>query len=615
MAAAQERMKWLYATDPDEQARLIAAAGAGTRSCRATGQGYDGCSIASNGMWCASQPERDMCEWLVEQGIAFEMHKVLATGRVCDFYFNGIYWEMDGMDRGAAYFAAKYGELPYVVVTPEDFRPVVLRHLGVTHVENGDPIVSIVPCGAAMTYDVEMAPDGPLNYIANHIVSHNSHAAAYGFVAYQTAYLKANFTAEFMAATLTTEASDARKVVAAVDECRRMGVAVLPPDINRSNIGFTVERLASSPAGGAEEPAGAMEERWGVRFGLLGIKNVGSRPIEELLAARREGGPFHSLVDLFARTDGKNLTRGAVECLVKAGALDDLGRPEGVHALTWRSRLIAALDRAVALGQQQRRMREIGQTSLFGDMATTAHDDFMPADAPEYPRQQLLAWEKDLLSLYLSVHPLAHVATILKRRVTTYTSLLNEEWAGQKVTLGGRVTEVRRIITRKGDAMAAVQLEDMQGTIEVVVFPKAFAATAELWRIDSILLVTGTVSLRNDEPQLTCDAVEEFIPTEEEVNRKEYMLRVNIERGRADRSDTLEIALADQVLTALNKYPGLDRYELIVRNGRWQARLIAQSGTHGVRFCPELMQRLEEILGPGSVEARPIVPAVPSAPV
>src|SRR5262249_15098320 len=316
------------------------------------------------------------------------------------------------------------------------------------------------------------------------------------------------------------------------------------------------------------------------------IKNVGSRPIEELLAARRAGGPFHSLVDLFARTDAKNLTRGAVECLIKAGALDDVGRLEGMQPLTWRSRLIASLDRAVTLGQQQRRMREIGQTSLFGDVATT-HDDFTPADTPEYPLQQLLAWEKDLLSLYHSAHPLAHVASILKRRVTTYTSLLNEEWAGQKVTLGGRITEVRRIMPRKGDSMAAVQLEDMQGTIEVVVFPKAFSTTSELWRTDSILLVTGTVSLRNDEPQIVCDTGEEFVPTEEEVNRREYLLRIHIERGRAGRSDTLEIALADQVLTALNKYPGVDHYELIVRNGRWQARLIARSGTQGVRFCPE----------------------------
>jgi DNA polymerase-3 subunit alpha len=430
-----------------------------------------------------------------------------------------------------------------------------------------------------------------------------AHACAYAWVAYQTAYLKANYTAEFMAATLTTEASDAKKVVAAVEECRRMGVEVLPPDVNHSASGFTVEDLATLELPPSEEAE--IRERRGVRFGLLAIKNVGSRPIEEIVAARADG-PFTSLADLFARTDSKNLTRGAVECLIKAGALDNVGRPPGVTPYAWRSRLLASLDRALALGQQRRKMRAIGQHSLFGGSAADAGDDFTPQEAAEQPRQQLLAWEKELLSLYLSAHPLAHVASLLKKRVTAYTTLLNEEWAGQKVTLGGRVTEVRRIMTKRGDAMAAVQLEDMQGSIEVVVFPRVFAATAEHWREDAVLLVTGTVSLRNDEPQIAADTVEEFVPTAEEVNRREYLLRIRLTRGK---SDPLEIAQADQVLTALNRFPGDDRYELLVRNGRWEAQLVVSGGTQGVRFCPELMQRLEEILGPGSVEARPVAPA------
>ena len=270
-----------------------------------------------------------------------------------------------------------------------------------------------------------------------------------------------------------------------------------------------------------------------------------------------------------------------------------------VTAYTWRSRLLASLDRAVALGQQRRKMREIGQNSLFA-VAGAAEDDFVPERVPEQPRQQILAWEKELLGLYLSAHPLAHVANLLKKRVTTYTSLLNEEWAGQKVTLGGRVTEVRRIMTKKGDAMAAVQLEDTQGSIEVVVFPKVFAVTSASWREDAVLLVTGTVSMRNDEPQIAADAVEEFVPTDEEVNRRDYLLRIRLRRGA---SDPLEIAQADQVMTALARYPGDDQYELVVRNGRWEAR-IERRGTQGVHFCPELMQRLEEILGPGSVEAQ-----------
>jgi DNA polymerase-3 subunit alpha len=265
----------------------------------------------------------------------------------------------------------------------------------------------------------------------------------------------------------------------------------------------------------------------------------------------------------------------------------------------------------MTLGQQQRRMREIGQNSLFGGGESAAHDDFVLPDVPDHPQQQLLAWEKELLNLYLSAHPLAHVAAILKRRATTSTAYLNEEWAGQKVTLGGRITEIRRIMTKRGDTMAAVQLEDLQGSIEVVVFPKVYAATAASWHEDAIVLVTGSVKLRDDEPQLVCDSVEEFIPTDEEINHKEYLLKIRVPRGR---SDALEIARIDQLLTALNRYPGEDRFELRVRNGRWEALLVQLSGQAGVQVCPELMLRLEEILGPGAVEAVPLMP-VPTGPM
>jgi DNA polymerase-3 subunit alpha len=418
-----------------------------------------------------------------------------------------------------------------------------------------------------------------------------AHACAYAWVAYQTAFLKANYTSEFMAATLTTEASDAKKVVAAVEECRRMGVEVLPPDVNHSESGFTVERRAVGP--------GQDEAPWVVRFGLLAIKNVGTRPIEQILAARLAGGPFRSLADLCARTDSKALTRGALECLIKAGALDAFGR---------RSALLAGLDRAVALGQQLRKMREIGQNSLFGAMSEGASADataFSLPDVPDHSQQQLLAWEKELLNLYLSAHPLAHVSQVLKRRVTTYTSLLSDEWAGQTVTLGGRIASIRRIITKKGENMAAVQLEDMQGSVEVVVFPKTYALTAELWREDAIVLVTGTVKLREEEPQIVCDRIEELVVSEEEINRREYRLRIQLSKTG---NDVRDIVRTQDLLQVLRAFPGEDHVELVVPNGRWIARLAPIGELGGIRVCPELQQRIEELLGPGTVEAQ----AVPS---
>ncbi|GAC1447107.1 MAG: DNA polymerase III subunit alpha [Ktedonobacterales bacterium] len=417
-----------------------------------------------------------------------------------------------------------------------------------------------------------------------------AHACAYAWVAYQTAYLKANYTAEFMAATLTTEASDAKKVVAAVAECRRMGVEVLPPDVNRSESGFSVERLPATEDSGGEG-------RWAVRFGLLAIKNVGPRPVEEILEARRTGGPFRSLAHLCARTDSKAVTRGALECLIKAGAFDTLGR---------RSQHLAALDRAVALGLQARKMREVGQTSLFALAGAESHDeaaDFALPEVPDHPQQQLLVWEKEMLNLYISAHPLAHVMTALKRRVTTYASLLSEEWAGQTVTLGGRVAAVRTIMTKKGDAMAAVQLEDMQGSIEVIVFPRAYEATRDSWREDAVVLVTGTVKLRDDEPQLVCESVEALDVSEEEINRREYMLRIRMTKTG---NDVRDIVRTQDLLQILRSFPGHDQYELLVQNGRGLARLMPLGADTGIRYCAELQQRLEEVLGPGTVEPQPL---------
>ena len=172
-AAMHKRLKWLWRNDPEWRARQMARSFGQVRKAYDTGPGYGHCSIASNGMWCASWPEREMCEWLVDAQIEFEMHKPLANGRMCDFYFDGVYWEMDGMDRAPEYFELKYGDLPYVVVTPEDFRFRVERHMATTHAENGDRVVAIEPLGHESTYDVEMSADGPLNFLANGIVSHN----------------------------------------------------------------------------------------------------------------------------------------------------------------------------------------------------------------------------------------------------------------------------------------------------------------------------------------------------------------------------------------------------------------------------------------------------------
>jgi hypothetical protein len=470
VAAMHDRLKWLHVNDLEWKSRFIAKSIASTGACYDTGPGYGRCSIASNGMWCASQPERDMCEWLIEQGIPFEMHRVLATGRICDFYFNGIYWEMDGMDREPGYFAEKYGQLPYVVVTPEDFKPIVLQHLGLAHATNGDPIVSIEPCGEAMTYDIEMAADGPLNYIANRIVSHNSHAVAYGWIAYQTAFLKANHPRAYLAALMTSVKDKTDKLVEYIEEAKKSGINVLAPDVNESLVDFTVV--------GRD-----------IRFGLAAIKGVGDGAVRSIIAAREKDGRFVDLFDFVKRLDLKLVNRKVVEALVKCGALDTL--PGN------RAEQLDALDVALEAASRSARDRESGQFSLFGD-AEIAHEELKPQlkSLPAPPVLEQLTWEKETLGIFVSGHPLADVAEALARGGAVAVKDLRSQDDDAFVTVAGMLTGVRRTMTKAQQQMLIATLEDMTGSVECIVFPKSYAALQATFVPDAIVTIKGRVRFR-----------------------------------------------------------------------------------------------------------------------
>ena len=386
-AAMHERLKWLHANDPEWRAAFIARSLAQVRDAYDTGPGYGHCSIASNGMWCASQPERDMCEWLIERGVEFEMHKVLPSGRICDFYFDGRYWEMDGMDRSPEFFSEKYEDLPYVVVTPEDFRPILSRHLDgeEAHVENGDLVVAIEPFGPASTFDIEMAPDGPLNFIANGIVSHNSHAACYALIAYRTAWLKANYTAEYMAALISSVMSTKDKVPFFAARCEDMGIQILPPDVNLSDHEFVVVE-------------------GDIRFGLDAVKGVGYQAVEAIKAAREDGGPFDSLWDFCARVDARVVNKRSIEALIKCGAFGSTGAS--------RKGMLAVLEQAQGAGQQSQLDAQIGQGSIFdvaevggGPPPASLRPSHPPIPLEEFDQRELLAVEKEAIGLFISVAP------------------------------------------------------------------------------------------------------------------------------------------------------------------------------------------------------------------
>ncbi len=475
--AATERTNWLHENDPNWREAFLEKSLANVRAAYDTGPGYGHCSIASNGMWCASTPERVMCEWLIEQNIDFAMHKVLPGGRMCDFYFDGIYWEMDGMDRVDAYFREKYGDLPYVVVTPEDFRARVTHHLQLAHAENGDPILSITPCGEGETYDIEMAEGGPKNFLANRVVSHNSHAACYAMVAYQTAYLKANYPAEYLAALMGAYIDNTEKVVNTIEECERMGVTVRPPCVNESVADFTVN------------------DQTVIRFGLMAIKNVGKAPIDAILSAREKGGKFTSLEDFCNRVFAEGLTsKSVIEMLIKAGTFAAIGEN--------RRALLEMLDDCTTAAARGAKDAKAGLISLWGDEpsddnAAVRGVTVNEVNITDFSRGERLGFEKELLGIYLTEHPIKPFEAELKRRFKTMRiDELKETQPNQEVVVGGMITAVRTVYTKEGKQMLIVTLEDTTGNIGVTCFTKTAAEFGKFVIQNAVIVVKGRAQHR-----------------------------------------------------------------------------------------------------------------------
>ncbi|HEX7346397.1 MAG TPA: DNA polymerase III subunit alpha [Candidatus Limnocylindrales bacterium] len=311
-----------------------------------------------------------------------------------------------------------------------------------------------------------------------------AHATCYGLIAYQTAYMKANHTVDYMAAVLTAFRANEEKVAAAVAECRRMGIEVRPPDVHASHLEFTVEGDA-------------------IRFGLLAVKNVGQGAIESIIAAREDGEEFRSLTDFCTRIDLRLANRKVLEALIKVGALNRFGHP---------AQLLLGLDDAIAAAQATQRDRITGQTSLFdmGAADAMAFERPLPT-ATEVPVRERLRWEKELLGLYLSEHPMGEVAEQVGRYVSAYSGdLRDESLDGQRVVVGGIITAQRTVITKRQETMAIVTLEDLQGSIEVVVFPRLFETTRPLLRDGAILLIAGRVDHKGEDVSLLADLIADW---------------------------------------------------------------------------------------------------------
>jgi DNA polymerase-3 subunit alpha len=324
-----------------------------------------------------------------------------------------------------------------------------------------------------------------------------AHAYCYALVAYQTAFLKANYPAEWFAAVLSTIAADTEKVVGVVAECRRLEVGVLAPDINRSALEFNVED-------------------GGIRFGLAAVKNVGEGAVEQIVRERQDSGPYTSLEEFCRRQDLHTVNKRVIESLIKCGALDGLGQRE---ALLETRRL----DSAIAAAQIDQKAASTGQGSLFDlfgetlalpplavDPIAVSDDETMGNAGTRNARERAL-WEKEVLGFQFGDHPYQEAAAWLAGRVTHDISQLTAELSGEKVVFGALVTGVRRIVTRTRSTMAVLLVEDLHGSIEAVVFPRVYDRALELWREDAILVIEGKVDTRGERPQVVVDRVEEWV--------------------------------------------------------------------------------------------------------
>jgi len=297
-----------------------------------------------------------------------------------------------------------------------------------------------------------------------------SHSAAYALVSYQTAYLKAHYPVEFMAALLTEDRENTDKVIKNINEIRTMGIAILPPDINASSQDFTVHDSD-------------------IRFGLGAVKGIGSAAIEAIVEARREGD-FCSLHDFCERVDLRRVNKRVVEALIKCGALDSLGNR--------RAQYMAALEESMEAGQKRQRERESGQASLFGMDQVVTQSGQTYGSLPqldEWPENVLLGNEKEALGFYITGHPLARHSEAIKRFATCDTASLSERNDKEEVSVCGIVSSIKLHNSRKGDRMAFVTLEDLSGFVEMVVFPEAYTAAAELLSSEEPLLVRGTLDI------------------------------------------------------------------------------------------------------------------------
>lgn len=343
-----------------------------------------------------------------------------------------------------------------------------------------------------------------------------SHAADYGVIAVQTAYLKAHYPAEYMTALMSASASQTEKVAFYVADARLMGVPVLQPDVNASEWDFSIEDIEVNPAQGGVPAAGdgglSRQKIPHIRFGMGAIKNVGQNSVQPIIDERIANGGFTDLNDFARRVDLRAVGKRSLECLVKVGALDSFGN---------RASLLASLDRVVAISSNHFRAADAGQMSLFGAATGIVEEIHLP-EVKDVDKREMLNWERELIGLYITDHPLNEHQATLAQIVSYFSGQLSEAAHEEKVRVAGLITVVRPYTTKTGKPMGFVTIEDIQGTIELVMFPKTWTRFSDKMTVGRIIIVKGKVDNANPPAKILVDEIETEIkvtsPVVDEVN-------------------------------------------------------------------------------------------------
>jgi DNA polymerase-3 subunit alpha len=392
-----------------------------------------------------------------------------------------------------------------------------------------------------------------------------SHSACYAVVSYQTAYLKANFPLEFMTALLNSEIGDETKIAQYIDEAEQLNIWVLPPDIHESDEGFSIV--------GND-----------IVFGLAAVKNVGHGAIQAIIEARREG-PFESLHDFCQRVDLRFVNRKVVESLIKAGAFDCFERP--------RSQLFAMLDEAMEQGARIQKLQAEGQLSIFSktDRLIPPVNPEIIASIPEWPETRLLAFEKEMLGVYRTGHPLENSAHTLSCYVNAWSSEIMELSENDQYWFGGLLVNLKKVSTRKGEKMAVGELEDLKGRIEVVFFPQTYESSSSILKSNNIIFVKGRPDRGAEKAKIIVSDVA-TLNTIGEKNLKSLLVEISVTAPR----ETLE-----ELKKTFQKFRGQSKVYLKVATGThgWIKMALPK---YSVSLEPGLFDHLKDLVPPESIQ-------------